>query len=135
MKKVFIVLIILTLLAVFGCKTTAKNTETSGQTDDLIDEVSEMEELVGETEKAVDDIEEEVEQDIVGDKPETEESKLDGKELVDERCTVCHDTTRIFNEDYDLDGWEKTVNRMVLNGAEINSDEEKQAILDYLITL
>lgn len=56
---------------------------------------------------------------------------LDGKALVDERCTVCHTCERIDAQDKDEAGWTATVDQMIANGAQLNV-EERQAVIDYL---
>jgi cytochrome c5 len=58
-------------------------------------------------------------------------STLDGKTLVESRCTVCHNTDRIKSAHHDLAQWKSTVMRMVGKGAELNADEQ-QAVINYL---
>ncbi|MBI5231178.1 MAG: hypothetical protein HY876_03320 [Coriobacteriales bacterium] len=53
------------------------------------------------------------------------------KALVLERCTVCHDTTRIKQAQHDAAAWEATVERMRGNGAQL-SDAEAAAIAKFL---
>ena len=55
----------------------------------------------------------------------------EGKALVASRCIGCHDISRVTNAAYDREGWEKTVERMVLSGAKLN-DEQKALVIDYL---
>jgi branched-chain amino acid transport system substrate-binding protein len=57
---------------------------------------------------------------------------LDGEALVNERCTVCHSRERIDAADKDEAGWTETVDRMIGNGAVLDTDE-RQAVLDYLV--
>jgi cytochrome c5 len=54
-----------------------------------------------------------------------------GKKLVDERCTKCHNLDRIQAAHHDRAGWENTVARMVRLGAKLNK-EERQKVIDYL---
>lgn len=54
-----------------------------------------------------------------------------GAALVEERCTVCHSSDRIYSADKDEAGWTATVDRMIGNGAQLN-DEERQLVIDYL---
>ena len=58
-------------------------------------------------------------------------SALDGNELVDMRCTVCHSRERIDNADKDQAGWTATVDRMIGYGAQLNA-EERDALIAYL---
>ncbi len=55
----------------------------------------------------------------------------EGKALAASRCTGCHDLNRITNASYDRAGWEKTVERMVLSGAQLDS-QQKGLVVDYL---
>ena len=53
---------------------------------------------------------------------------LDGKALVEERCTACHAIGRIQAAHKDGAGWKTTVERMVGKGAKLNADEQAAAI-------
>jgi hypothetical protein len=55
----------------------------------------------------------------------------EGKELVVEKCSTCHDLDRIPARRRDRYGWEDVVDSMRSRGAEI-SDEERTKIVDYL---
>ncbi|WP_045222306.1 c-type cytochrome [Desulfonatronum thioautotrophicum] len=58
---------------------------------------------------------------------------LDGEQLVQDRCTQCHDLTRVerrFGQDHAW--WERTVDRMVGRRAGLLNDEERTAVLDFL---
>ncbi|NLX11213.1 MAG: hypothetical protein GXY36_16315 [Chloroflexi bacterium] len=57
---------------------------------------------------------------------------LDGDQLVNERCTVCHTRERIDAQDKDEAGWTETVDRMISYGAQLD-DEERQTVIDYLV--
>ena len=60
-----------------------------------------------------------------------------GETIVEDRCTVCHDTGRIERAGHDRKGWENTVARMMGKsgfGSELG-DDEYQALLDYLTSL
>lgn len=64
----------------------------------------------------------------------TPSAALDGKALVDERCTNCHSRSRIDQKmasGADLAAWTQTVDRMISYGAQLD-DQERQAVLDYL---
>jgi len=58
-------------------------------------------------------------------------SKSDGKALLEERCTTCHDLTRTISKKKTAEGWKATVERMVGKGAVLNADEQ-QVLIDYL---
>lgn len=58
---------------------------------------------------------------------------LDGKSLVAERCTTCHNVDRIERRfGQDLAFWESTVDRM-LGKRNMLNDAERKAVLDYLV--
>jgi predicted small secreted protein len=56
---------------------------------------------------------------------------LDGKTLVEERCTKCHGLDRIESIGKTREEWETTVKRMVGKGANLNA-EEQAAVVEYL---
>jgi hypothetical protein len=56
---------------------------------------------------------------------------LDGKALTEERCTKCHDLTRVESAEKASEEWQATVERMVGLGAELD-EAEQQAVIDYL---
>ena len=56
---------------------------------------------------------------------------LDGKALMNERCTVCHSTERIQAAKKSKAEWETTVSRMKGKGAKLN-DAETTALIDFL---
>jgi cytochrome c5 len=56
---------------------------------------------------------------------------LDGKALVDTKCTQCHTLDRVTSSKMTGDEWAKTVNDMVSKGLQV-TDAEKQAIVTYL---
>lgn len=55
-----------------------------------------------------------------------------GQALVSSRCIGCHDINRVHGAKYDQEGWQMTVDRMVLSGAQLN-DEQKALVVDYLV--
>ncbi len=55
-----------------------------------------------------------------------------GKELVESRCTACHDLGRISAAKRTKDDWELIVNNMVARGATATPDEVR-TILSYLV--
>ena len=58
-------------------------------------------------------------------------SDLDGKALVEERCTQCHNLQTVTSAKKSADGWQSNVERMIGKGAQLN-DVEKAAVIDYL---
>jgi cytochrome c5 len=56
---------------------------------------------------------------------------LDGRTIVETKCTQCHDLTRVQTAKKDRSGWEDTVARMESNGLQV-TPEEKSAAIDYL---
>ena len=58
-------------------------------------------------------------------------SDVDGKALVEERCTVCHNLQTVSGAKKSRDAWQSTVERMIGKGAQLN-DAEKAAVVDYL---
>ncbi len=62
------------------------------------------------------------------------EKVLDGATVLQSRCTSCHGPGRIKKAKHDLDGWKKTVDRMMskANFGDKLSDEELDALLSHL---
>jgi len=60
-----------------------------------------------------------------------EETVLSGEQLVNDRCTECHEREQVDNADKTPEEWADTVDRMIAYGAELN-DEERQVVIDYL---
>jgi cytochrome c5 len=58
-------------------------------------------------------------------------TELDGKALVEERCTVCHNLQTVTSAKKSRDAWQSTVERMIDKGAELN-DAETTVVVDYL---
>jgi len=66
--------------------------------------------------------------------PEQEEAApvtLDGKALVEERCTECHDLGRVERAMKAEEEWKATVERMVGKGAQL-SQEEQALVVQHL---
>jgi len=64
--------------------------------------------------------------------PPTETApSISGATLLDTRCTVCHSKSRVTGARKTYDGWNQTVNRMVLKGAAL-SPEEILILVEYL---
>ncbi len=55
-----------------------------------------------------------------------------GEALIKERCTVCHNTDRIFAAKHDEAGWTATVDKMIGKGAKLNV-AERQAVITTLV--
>ena len=56
---------------------------------------------------------------------------LDGKSLVEERCTKCHDLGRVERAKKTEEEWKATVERMVGKGAELDQAEQ-ELVIKYL---
>ena len=54
-----------------------------------------------------------------------------GEKLLDERCSVCHPSSRPKSKQKTPAQWETTVNRMMGKGAKL-TEEEKAILLDFL---
>jgi cytochrome c5 len=65
--------------------------------------------------------------------PATEEAPatLEGKSLVEEGCTECHDLGRVERAKKTEEEWKATVERMVGKGAELN-EAEQELVIKYL---
>ena len=66
--------------------------------------------------------------------PEQEEAApvtLDGKSLVEERCTGCHDLGRVERAKMGEEEWKATVERMVSKGTQLN-EAEQEVVIQYL---
>ena len=62
------------------------------------------------------------------------QAAMEGKELLERRCTACHGLDRVYSEKEDLAGWKEDVDRMIKKGAKLNA-EEREKLLEYLVTL
>ena len=56
------------------------------------------------------------------------------KAIVDDACSKCHNTKRIYSANKNLAGWGITLDRMIKKGAKIKP-EERDPVLKYLNTL
>jgi cytochrome c5 len=54
-----------------------------------------------------------------------------GEALLNDRCTKCHSLERVTSAKKSASDWQKTVTRMVGNGAILTSEEQK-VLVDYL---
>lgn len=55
-----------------------------------------------------------------------------GRELLESRCQGCHDLRSIQTSALDSDGWTKTINTMIENGAEVEK-AEIPVLVKYLV--
>ncbi|MFL7793156.1 MAG: hypothetical protein AB8I69_13515 [Anaerolineae bacterium] len=56
---------------------------------------------------------------------------LDGKALVEERCTQCHNLDRVTSTSKTNEEWQANVERMVNTGAKLSA-EEQSVVIEYL---
>jgi cytochrome c5 len=56
---------------------------------------------------------------------------IDAASLLDQRCSVCHPSSRAKTTQKTQAEWQQTVDRMVSKGAQL-TDAEKAALIDYL---
>jgi len=68
--------------------------------------------------------------------PTTEQEKappatIEGKTLLEERCTRCHDLGRVERASKAEEEWKATVERMVGKGAQL-SQAEQELVIQYL---
>jgi len=61
----------------------------------------------------------------------SETTAIDGKTLLETRCTACHSLDRVQSKSATADGWKSTVDKMIQNGAKI-SEEEAIVLVKYL---
>jgi hypothetical protein len=59
------------------------------------------------------------------------DTTLDGKTLLEERCTACHTLDRVESASKSAAGWGLNVREMVGKGAELNASEQ-EVLIDYL---
>lgn len=57
----------------------------------------------------------------------------EAKAVFEEACSVCHPLARPLSKTFDKAGWEKTVERMHDNGAEVGAGERARVVA-YLLT-
>jgi mono/diheme cytochrome c family protein len=54
-----------------------------------------------------------------------------GQKIVANSCITCHTLGVVENKRFDSEGWKKTVEQMVLNGAQLDAEQQQLAI-EYL---
>ncbi len=63
-----------------------------------------------------------------------QESAVDGKTLLEERCTGCHSLEKAQSGERDLAGWQEVIDEMIDKGAKLNEDEAK-VLAEYLANM
>jgi len=58
-------------------------------------------------------------------------SALDGRALLQERCTLCHNLNLVEQASKSEDQWRTSVERMISKGTVLNA-EEKEALVQFL---
>ncbi|MHB9002981.1 MAG: hypothetical protein ACYC6C_02800 [Coriobacteriia bacterium] len=66
-----------------------------------------------------------------GEQPFERDTDHPANELIESKCSTCHDTERVFAAEKTADEWNSTVDRMERNGLVI-TDAEQQQIVEYL---
>ncbi len=57
--------------------------------------------------------------------------EVEGRNLLEERCTMCHDLGRVESAQKTEEEWKTTVERMVANGAPLDQPEQ-ELLVEYL---
>ena len=65
--------------------------------------------------------------------PNPVEGLTKAKAVFERACGVCHPLERPLSKTFDKGGWEKTIERMHGNGAEVSAEERAQ-VVSYLLT-
>ena len=65
--------------------------------------------------------------------PSAVEYLTKAKAVFERSCGVCHPLERPLSKTFDKGGWEKTIERMHGNGAEVSAEERAQ-VVTYLLT-
>ncbi|MGQ9608816.1 MAG: hypothetical protein ACUVWN_05930 [bacterium] len=55
------------------------------------------------------------------------------QKLLEERCTVCHNLKKVYDEKTNRAGWIKYIDSMIKKGAQLNA-EERSLLINYLST-
>jgi cytochrome c-type biogenesis protein CcmH/NrfF len=63
--------------------------------------------------------------------PSGSSTTADGQTLMNTRCNKCHSLDRVTSAHKTADQWNQTVTKMISNGAQLTSDEQK-VLVDYL---
>ena len=68
-----------------------------------------------------------------GDPSDLQSLEQKGLAFINARCTICHSSDLITQQQLDLSMWTKVVDKMIKWGAPV-SVEERKVLLDYLST-
>lgn len=60
-----------------------------------------------------------------------EATGLDGEQILNTKCVVCHSLDRVRAEDLDAVGWAALIDQMIERGADL-TDDEAAALAEYL---
>lgn len=60
-------------------------------------------------------------------------SDAEAEALIIDKCSDCHTPDRVFQADYDAEGWSDVIDRMVDRGADVNA-AEKDLMIDWLVS-
>jgi mono/diheme cytochrome c family protein len=66
-----------------------------------------------------------------GDNPSTAAQVMSGQALLEARCVQCHGVDRVTNTTKTVDGWQASVDSMVMRGATLNA-QEIEVLVAYL---
>ena len=53
--------------------------------------------------------------------------------LIVDKCSDCHSADRVFQSDYDAEGWSDVIDRMVDRGADVNA-ADKELMINWLVS-
>ena len=56
----------------------------------------------------------------------------DGKKILEEKCTVCHDLTYVTKQRLNKDDWTDMIKIMIASGASV-TDDEIPVLVEYLV--
>lgn len=59
--------------------------------------------------------------------------KSEAEILIDERCSVCHSTSRVYSKNLTQEQWSSVFDNMIAKGADVN-EEEKTIMIDWLVS-
>ena len=68
-----------------------------------------------------------------GDPSDLQSLEQKGLAFINARCTICHSSDLITQQQLDLSMWTKVVDKMIKWGAPVSA-EERKVLLDYLST-
>ncbi len=59
--------------------------------------------------------------------------KSEAEILIDERCSVCHSTSRVYSKNLTQEQWSSVFDNMIAKGADVN-ETEKTIMIDWLVS-